>query len=126
MPSSHRTFLVGIADGSADVRSALHCLVEQEEGCRVIAEDASAQTLLRTLSTNVPDILFLDAALPGGTPDGLQLLKRDHPGLTVILMSPDACPRCKVPATVCCVISKKDPPEAVRQALQDACLRCGA
>ena len=114
------TCRVIIADGNADVRSALRFLVEQEGDMEVVAEVSTSRALLRQLSLITADILLLDAAFPTASPPaGIDLLSWDHPNLAVIILSPDACPG-TTPPGACCVISKKDSPESVRQALRAA------
>jgi DNA-binding NarL/FixJ family response regulator len=121
MDSNTTTCRVSIADGNADVRSALRCLVEQEDGFSVVAESGTFPALLRSLSCTTPDVLFLDAELSAGPQaDGINLLGWDHPRLAIIILSSDPHPGKNIPPGACCVISKKDPPETVRRALKTA------
>ena len=120
MPDNEKTYRVIIADASPDVRSALHCLIEQEDDCRVIDEAASCRALHRALAAHNTDIVFLDAGLPSVSSHLIKLLRVDNPHLAVIVMSQDCCPPYKPPDGACCVISKKDPPESVFKALKDA------
>ena len=115
------TCRVIIADGNADIRSALRFLVEQEGDMEVVAEASSSRALLRQLSLITADILLLDAAFPTASPPaGIELLRWDHPNLAVIILSPEACSGTIPPPGACCLISKKDSPESVRQALRAA------
>jgi chemotaxis response regulator CheB len=124
MTKNERLCRVLIADGNADVRSALRCLLEHEDTLNIVGEAESARALFRQISSCRPDILFLDAELPDFSPlIEMQLLNWDHPGLAVILVSPDISRGKEFPG-VYFRINKNDPPEIVLKALDAARKHC--
>ena len=79
-----------IADGRAEVRSALRLLLEQElEGADLIGDVAKADDLLPTISETNPDLLLLGWNLPGlGSPLAvLDMIRACCTNISIITLS---------------------------------------
>lgn len=110
-----------IADGNAHVRSALRCIAEQQENLKITGEASNWKELTVLLSSTQPGIVFLDSRLPGSVfPESLRALTWDYPEIAIILMTANPVSPGFSQKGVCCHITKKDPPEKVRQALNSA------
>ena len=83
-----------LADDQIKVCSALRFLLEQEPGYTVGGEAVDANSLLRALSDQRFDLVFLDWELPGlPAREILHLLKIGFPSVKIVVMSTD--PRAK-------------------------------
>ncbi len=79
---------IGIADPQGRVRFSLRVLLEQQTGWIVAGEAADCDELFEMLYRGFPDLLLLDWDLPNLIPeDLLRLLRAQHPGLKIIVMS---------------------------------------
>lgn len=116
-----RTVRVLLADDQANVRHALHLLLEQEPNIVVVGEAADATGLLLANSTHQLDVLLLDWELPGlPLPQLLRLLHFERPSLQIIAMSsrPEAQIKA-LSAGAVAFLSKGAPPETVRSTLHN-------
>jgi DNA-binding NarL/FixJ family response regulator len=121
LDTSDRPEKLVIADGNTDVRSALRCVIEQEENLIIAGEAGNWRELTRLLGSTRPGIVFLDSRLPGAIfPESLRLLNWDYPDVAIVLMTSNPDSPSILCKEVCCCISKKDPPEMVHQALRSA------
>ncbi len=79
---------IGIADPQGRVRFSLRVLLEQQAGCIVVWEASDCDELLEMLYSSSPDLLLWDWDLPNLIPEDLRrLLRMQHPGLKIIVMS---------------------------------------
>jgi DNA-binding NarL/FixJ family response regulator len=79
---------VFIVDDHPLLRQGLGLLVNREPDLVVCGEAEEAQTAMREIAANIPDILIADISLNG--PDGLELLKNLrmlYPNLPVLILS---------------------------------------
>lgn len=77
-----------IVDDEADIRFHVGGILE-DEGYQT-REAASGEEALKAVATRVPSLVILDVWLAGSAYDGLQLLevlKRDHPTLQIVMIS---------------------------------------
>lgn len=80
-----------IADPISSSRSAITLLLSHKLGQSNIGEAGDADTLIRTLSNNPPDILLLDWRLYGApAPETCSLLRKAYPALKIVLLSVNA------------------------------------
>jgi len=87
---SHRTvsMQVILADGHQNVRTALRLIIEEEPEWHISAEAPNAGRLLSLLAQNPPDLVLLDASLPGRRmEDLLAELRLKYPQMMVIILS---------------------------------------
>lgn len=112
-----------LADDQFEVRSALRLLLEQAHGLSVVAEAATAQSLLDQARETNPDLVLLDWELPGRhAGDLVDDLRAISPSTAVIALSgrPEAL-RSSLDAGADAFVSKTQPPEDLVQALFDVC-----
>jgi two-component system response regulator DesR len=109
-----------IADDDTQVRSALRLMVEQRQDSVLAAEADSADEVIAAAMAISPDAILLDWQLCGSDSRGLLRRLRDEcPDAAVIALSarPES-KRCALEAGACAFISKNDPPEVLRAALE--------
>jgi DNA-binding NarL/FixJ family response regulator len=108
-----------IADDQPQVRSALRLLLEQEPGLTVIADAASATTLLAQADRLHPDLILLDWELPGRPAEELLAIVREiYPQIVVVALSGRLGARpAALAAGVDAFVSKGDPAEHVLDTL---------
>jgi PAS domain S-box-containing protein len=77
-----------LADDHQVVRQGLHALLEREPDMEVVAEAADAETTIRLARELLPQVVIMDAALPGML--GLDIVRQllgEFPGVKVIALS---------------------------------------
>jgi len=77
-----------VIDDQAAYRDAVTTVVDTESGFELVAALASASGVNQVIDDTRPDLVLLDVRMPDE--DGAALaveLRRDHPSLTVLLMS---------------------------------------
>ena len=80
-----------IADSNLSSRNAMALLLSRRLGLSDIAEAGDAETLIRVLVDDPPDILLLDWQLYGApAPETCRLLQKTYPAMKIILLSVDA------------------------------------
>jgi len=102
-----------VADDRAQVRSALHLLLDSEPGMTVIEDIADADELFERVRKTCPDLVLIDWELPGLESSSLiSALRSICPHLSVIALSgiPEA-REAALAAHVDAFVSKGDPPE---------------
>ena len=108
-----------LADGHRNVRTALRLLIEEEPEWRVEAEAPNAGLLLSLIAQKQPDLVLLDASLPGRRmQDLLAELRRTYPELMIIILS--GRPENHQPALYSganAYVSKGNPPEDLLKTL---------
>lgn len=83
-----------LADGRAEVRSALRLAVEQEPLVTVVGEAASTQELIARVQSEPADLVLLDWDLPGARAVHLiPVLRSLNPALAVVVLS--GCPEAR-------------------------------
>jgi DNA-binding NarL/FixJ family response regulator len=86
MNAAKKTVLV--VDDHPLLRQGLALLINQQEDMQVCGEAEEAQTAMRAITQQRPDVMILDISLNG--PDGLELLKNiraSEPDLPVLILS---------------------------------------
>jgi two-component system response regulator DevR len=79
---------VAIVDDHEMVREGLKAILAAEPDFEIVAEAASADHLLELVEKSHPDIVLLDARLPGvGGPAACRLLTERHPEIRVLMVS---------------------------------------
>lgn len=109
-----------IADSQLKVRRALRALLEQAGQVQVVAEAADAAVLLSRIVTTAPDLVLLDAELPGlPMVEMLSVLQRAFPEVrtTVLSTRPEAGPAA-LSAGADAFVSKTDPAEDLLAAIE--------
>ena len=77
-----------LADGHQNVRTALRLIIEEEPAWHIAAEAPNAGRLLSLLAQNPPDLVLLDASLPGRRMEDLLAdLRLKYPQVMVIILS---------------------------------------
>ncbi len=77
-----------LADGHQNVRTALRLLIEEEPEWHITAEAPNAGRLLSLVAQNTPDLVLLDASLPGRRMEELLAeLRLKYPQLMIIILS---------------------------------------
>ncbi|MFN2225846.1 MAG: response regulator transcription factor [Anaerolineae bacterium] len=117
-----------LADNQAKVRFALRVLLERQPGLEVVDEAASSEQVAAQASRSCPDLILLDWAMVSASgSDLLQALRRDCPGLGIIILSgrPEA-RKAALAAGADAFVSKGNPPEALLAAIARLCRDGGA
>ncbi len=85
-----------IADGSLEVADRLLALMQEIPSVELLAPTTTARATLESVRMHNPLILILDARIPGsqGT-ELLRALRRERPGMILIILSIFAYPRCR-------------------------------
>jgi len=108
-----------LADGHQNVRTALRLIIEEEPEWHIAAEAPNAGLLLSLIAQNPPDLVLLDASLPGRRmEDLLTELRHTYPKLMIIILS--GRPENHRPAMhsgANAFVSKGHPPEDLLQTL---------
>ena len=77
-----------LADGHQNVRTALRLIIEEEPEWRIAAEAPNASLLLTLIAKSPPDLVLLDASLPGRRmEDLLAELRLKYPQMMIIILS---------------------------------------
>lgn len=76
-----------VADDDSAVREVMTTLLERRGHTATIVEDGDALLAALAASAQLPDLLIVDWAMPGGGPAFLEKLRAHYPELPVILMS---------------------------------------
>jgi DNA-binding NarL/FixJ family response regulator len=108
-----------IADHEPKVRSALCTLLRRRPGIEVVGDADSLEGLLDRLDASQPDLLLLHWRLGQESPTLLARLKREFPGLSVIVLSvrQEAC-REALAAGAEAFVCKMDPPDKLLAAVE--------
>jgi two-component system, NarL family, invasion response regulator UvrY len=79
---------VALADDHAVVREGLRRVLEERNGCTVVAEAATVPELLAALARAPADVLLLDIAMPGpGIVETLDRVKAIQPRLRALVLT---------------------------------------
>lgn len=108
-----------VAAESADLRSALQLLLEDELALSVVGHAGGQDELLSLSRQRRPELILLDAALDGVPAATLiPRLRRQLPALRVVVLSDrwEAHPSATEPGDT--LVSKADPPERLSAALR--------
>ncbi len=77
-----------VADDHPLLRSGLKQVLSQEPDLEVIGEAENSEQVLRHVREGNVDVLILDLSMPGrGGLDILRDIRRDHPGLPILILS---------------------------------------
>ena len=77
-----------IVDDHVLMRSGLRALLSSCLDVEVVGEAGDGQAALAMLGETTPDIVLLDVSMPGmGGLECVRLIRRDHPGVRVILLT---------------------------------------
>lgn len=80
---------VVLCDDQPAIRDVLRKVVGELPGFCVRSEAATGPELLELLRAESEDLVILDVTLPGGGPTLTALLRREHPLLTILVLSAD-------------------------------------
>jgi DNA-binding NarL/FixJ family response regulator len=90
-PARARTLHVVVADGSYLIRQALARIIESAAGIEVVASCSDREGLLRAIERTRPAVVVTDIRMPPvRVSEGMRMvaaLRREHPGLGVVLLS---------------------------------------
>lgn len=82
-----KQFKVLIADAQTMSRQLLELHVRASPGYQLLASVSDASALSKLCADHKPDLLLLDPCTPGGGLETAGLLKAEHPGLKLILIT---------------------------------------
>ena len=117
-----------LSDDQAQVRFALHMLLERQPGVEIVGEAVDAEELLVRASATRPDVVLVSWELPGlGEKDSLSALRQGCPDLIVVALSgrPEA-RRAALEAGADAFVSKTDPPERLMALIEQCHEQCNA
>src|SRR4030042_4122713 len=107
---ANRTFKILIVEDNASFRQSLKDILQLQFPSMAIEEAGDGIEALRKIKDVLPDLVFMDIGLPGES--GLEVTKRikkDFPGITVIILTSYALPEYRDAAFQCgaaCIITK--------------------
>ncbi len=79
---------IAVIDDHEMVREGLKAILSAEADFEVVAEAASADRIVELVETHQPDVVLLDARMPGVSgPDACRLLSDVHPEVGVLMVS---------------------------------------
>ena len=82
---------VALADDSYLMREAVHQVVEQQQGLKIVADCADGPTLLTAVERTHPDVVITDVRMPpSGDDEGIRVarrLRQTHPEIGVVVLS---------------------------------------
>jgi two-component system, NarL family, response regulator DevR len=79
---------IAIIDDHELVREGLKVMLAREPDFEVVGESADADRILKLVETSHPDVVLLDARLPGiAGPTACRLLTESHPEVRVLIVS---------------------------------------
>ncbi len=77
-----------LVDDHAILRDALRVMLEQEDDLEIVAEAGDGQTAIDLATQHKPDIILMDAAMPGmGGAEATRRLMRSNPKAKVLALS---------------------------------------
>ena len=86
-PAQTRLYRVLIADGSPMFRRGLTGLLNGHPELDVVGEASDAGELRESARELHPDVVVVDAAIPGGTEEAAGELMREAPGVSILMLS---------------------------------------
>jgi two-component system, NarL family, response regulator DevR len=79
---------IAVVDDHEMVREGLKAILSAESDFQVVAEAASADRIVELVETHQPDVVLLDARMPGVSgPDACRILSDTHPEVGVLMVS---------------------------------------
>jgi DNA-binding NarL/FixJ family response regulator len=79
---------IAIIDDHEMVREGLRTILQSEPDFDIVAESASAENIVELVEQAQPDVVLLDARLPGVSgPQACALLTTSHPAVAVLIVS---------------------------------------
>jgi two-component system response regulator DevR len=79
---------IALIDDHEMVREGLRAILDTEPGFDVVAESSSADDIVQLVDLTKPDVVLLDARLPGVSgPTACRLLAAAHPEVAVLIVS---------------------------------------
>ncbi len=125
-PSDDTQCRVAICDDVADFRRVLELLLETEPNMEVVGQASNGREAIELVTTTEVDVLLLDVAMP--IMDGLEALPHvvaASPATAVVMLSGfgSAAQRQAEEMGAASYIEKGTPPNAMVDAIRDACTR---
>jgi len=115
---------VAIVEDQPRIRESLRILIGGTEGFRCTGDFESMEDALAKIAGDLPDVALVDIGLPGmNGVDGIRLLKKSYPGLTVLMLTvydDDKRIFDALCAGACGYLLKKTPPARLLECLQEA------
>jgi DNA-binding NarL/FixJ family response regulator len=115
---------VAIVEDQPRIRESLRILIGGTEGFRCTGDFESMEDALAKIAGDLPDVALVDIGLPGmNGVDGIRLLKKSYPGLTVLMLTvydDDKRIFDALCAGACGYLLKKTPPTRLLESLQEA------
>lgn len=88
MSQAENTIKVAIVEDLRDVREGLAVLINGSPGFRCVATFRAMEDALRSIASQLPDILLTDIGLPGMSGiQGIEILKERHPRLLIVALT---------------------------------------
>ena len=79
---------VAIIEDQPEIREGLGVLIEMAEGYQCLGRYGSMEEALTDIGRNIPNVALVDIGLPGMSGiDGIQLLKRQYPDLSLVALT---------------------------------------
>jgi DNA-binding NarL/FixJ family response regulator len=79
---------LAIIDDHEMVREGLRAILQIEPDFQIVAESATANGIVELVERDRPDVVLLDARMPGVSgPDACRLLAASHPEIAVLMVS---------------------------------------
>lgn len=79
---------VAIIEDQAEIREGLGVLIDLAEGYQCVGKYGSMEEALADIGRNIPNVALVDIGLPGMSGiDGIQLLKRQYPDLSLVALT---------------------------------------
>lgn len=120
----HQQIRIAIVEDDRATREGLAMLINGTPGYRCAATYRSVEDALRSIATDMPDVLLLDINLPGTLgSEGVKALKEKHPLMEVLMLTVYA-EQDKVFESICngaCgYLLKETPPAKLLEAISEA------
>jgi DNA-binding NarL/FixJ family response regulator len=122
MPDSAQ-LKVAIVEDQPRIREGLRLLIDGTEGFRCIGCWEAMEPAIENIGLDLPDVALVDIGLPEMSGiDGIRILKKNHPGLTILMLTvydDDRRIFDALCAGACGYLLKKTPPARLLESLRE-------